>query len=155
MLMISDIMTPEVFTLPADASLEDAAWALAIRGISGAPVRDSQGRLVGTLSKAELCLPQRSGWRDGPGMVKDVMTASLLIARLDEPALAVVATMVRERCKQIVVVDRHDQVVGIVTPTDVLKALVHGDTFEPVYEAENEGQDRAPFEFEGWPAAAQ
>ena len=52
MLRAADIMTRRVFTLPASLSLEGAAWALAHRGVSGAPVLDDDGQLVGVLSDA-------------------------------------------------------------------------------------------------------
>ena len=53
-LSAADIMTRRVFTLPASLSLEGAAWALAHRGVSGAPVLDDDGQLVGVLSETDL-----------------------------------------------------------------------------------------------------
>lgn len=57
MLRVRDIMTPNVFTLDTDASVLEAAWALTRRSISGAPVRDAAGALVGILSKSDLVNP--------------------------------------------------------------------------------------------------
>jgi len=133
MLRIADIMTEEVFTVPAGASAEEVAWALAIRNIGGAPVRDARGRLIGTVGKAELVDPHRGAWpRDGgrgrPPIARDLMSPRLLVARADDPAMWAVELFVRERTSQILVVDGDDgAVVGIVTPTDVLRALARGD----------------------------
>ena len=54
MLTVADLMTREVFTLPASLSLDGAAWALMHRGVSGAPVCDDDGKVVGVLSETEL-----------------------------------------------------------------------------------------------------
>lgn len=130
MLKISEIMTDDVFTVSATAPVEEVAWALAIRTISGAPVRDSRGRLVGTVTKAELTDPERGAWPAGAQLTaQDVMSPRVIVARADAPAIDAVRTLARERTQQIIVVDREGEVVGVVTPMDVLKALVHGDSF--------------------------
>lgn len=129
MLTIRDIMTDDVFTLSAQAPIEDAAWALAQRSISGAPVRDAKGRLVGTLTRADLIDPERATRREGL-VTKDVMSSRVLIAQADQPAMEAVRLMMREELQQIVVIDRQDQVVGIVTPMDIMKALVRGEAFQ-------------------------
>jgi CBS domain-containing membrane protein len=132
MLKISDIMTDDVFTVAATAPVSDVAWALAIRNISGAPVRDARGRLIGTVTKAELCDPERGVWSwddRQPVLAEDVMSPRVLVARADQPAAEAVALLARERLGQIVVIDGDGGVVGIITPMDVMKALVHGDRF--------------------------
>jgi CBS-domain-containing membrane protein len=130
MLTIRDIMTEEVFTLSAQTPVEDAAWALAERSISGAPVRDAKGRLVGTLSRADLIDPDHGAWLDRAGLTADVMSPRLLIAQDDQPAMEAVRLMMREELQQIVVTNAEDEVVGIVTPMDVMKALVRGELFQ-------------------------
>jgi CBS-domain-containing membrane protein len=129
MLKISDIMSRDVFTVSAAVPIEDVAWALAIRGISGAPVRDGKGRLVGTLTKAELIDPDRGAWHTSPPVARDVMSPRVTVIRADEPAMAAVRLMSGQGIPHLIVVDRDEAVVGIVTPMDVLKALVHGDSF--------------------------
>jgi CBS-domain-containing membrane protein len=130
MLKVADIMSPDVFTIPAAAPLGEVAWALAAQGISGAPVRDRKGRLIGTVTKAELIDPERTGglWRRA-AVAGDVMSPRVMVARANDPAIAAVRVMCREGIPQIIVVDEREAVVGIVTPMDVLKALVHGDRF--------------------------
>jgi CBS-domain-containing membrane protein len=133
MLKIADIMTAEVFTVSAGAPVQEVAWSLAIRSISGAPVRDARGRLVGTITKAELIDPDRAAWPRGAGLTAgDVMSPRVAVARADEPAMTAVRLLQRERLRQVIVTDAAGGVVGIVTPMDVLKALVHGDRFVDV-----------------------
>jgi CBS domain-containing protein len=51
---VSDVMTRTVVTLSPKMTLEQAAERLVEKGISGAPVVDEQGRLVGVLSESDL-----------------------------------------------------------------------------------------------------
>jgi CBS-domain-containing membrane protein len=129
MLTIADIMTDEVFSVAVTDPVEEVVWALAIRNIGGAPVRDDLGRLVGTVTKADLADPERGAWsrasRSGPTTVGEVMSPRIMLAHADEPAMKAVRLLAgQQRPPHILVVDRLDRVVGIVTPMDVLKALV-------------------------------
>ncbi len=50
----ADVMTRDVVTLSPDMTLEAAAERLVQRAISGAPVVDERGRLVGILSESDI-----------------------------------------------------------------------------------------------------
>ncbi len=82
---IKDIMTPNVVTVKADHTLEEAAARLLTNSISGAPVVDEAGNVVGTISQTEifLALVSLSGYgkqgiqlafqiEDRPGSIKNV-----------------------------------------------------------------------------------
>jgi CBS domain-containing protein len=49
-----DVMTTEVITVDPDTSVQALARLLSERGISGAPVVDSENRLVGIVSEGDL-----------------------------------------------------------------------------------------------------
>jgi CBS-domain-containing membrane protein len=128
MLRIRDIMSHKVFTLSEQTSLEEAAWGLTANAVSGAPVRDHRGHLVGVLSKSDLVDPDRVNG-EAP-TVADAMTPALLALRADDPAMDAVKLMVADGIHRVIVVDDSGCLVGIVTPMDVLRALVHGVRFE-------------------------
>lgn len=50
----SDVMTRDAITLPTDASLVEAIGLTLGRGISGLPIVDQDGRLVGVLTEGDL-----------------------------------------------------------------------------------------------------
>src|SRR4051794_25985289 len=50
----NDIMTSPALTVPQDASLADAIRIMLARGVSGVPVVDGDGRLVGILTEGDL-----------------------------------------------------------------------------------------------------
>ena len=49
-----DVMTTDVITVDPDTTVQALATLLAERGISGAPVVDAGGRLVGVVSEGDL-----------------------------------------------------------------------------------------------------
>jgi CBS-domain-containing membrane protein len=127
MITIADIMTRDVFTLPASARADKAAWELSLRGITGAPVRDGRGRLVGVLSRSDLADPERS---EGPLEAKEVqhiMTPALFTLLPSEPVSKAIKLMVREGIHRVIVMDENHEMVGIVTSSDVLGALSRGE----------------------------
>lgn len=131
MLTIGDIMTREVYTVEETASTEEASWGLARRGIGGAPVRDAEGALVGVVSKTDLVDPLTSEWLDATEPeVQDVMTPQVIALPYDAPAIDAVREMARRNIHRIMVVGASHQLVGIVTPMDVVRALARGCQFE-------------------------
>jgi acetoin utilization protein AcuB len=53
-LKVKDIMTKEVITVPPDFTVEETAQVLQKNRISGAPVVDANGQLVGTITQTDL-----------------------------------------------------------------------------------------------------
>lgn len=129
---VADIMTRHVMTLAPDADLADAAWGLTVKGISGAPVRDGEGHVLGLVSKSDLVDPQRmkSGERSAPTKVEDVMTPAVFAVRTTDSIRETARRMVDTGSHRMLVVDPDGHLAGIVTTMDVLKALVHGELAE-------------------------
>jgi CBS domain-containing protein len=59
MLMARDIMTRDVATVTFDTSVEDLARILMGRNISGAPVIDDSGKLIGIVTEHDLIKKER------------------------------------------------------------------------------------------------
>jgi acetoin utilization protein AcuB len=51
---VREVMTGSPITIAPDATLEEAAWMLMTNDISGAPVVDDHGQIVGTISRREI-----------------------------------------------------------------------------------------------------
>jgi CBS domain-containing protein len=129
-LRIKDIMTPRLFTVEAQASAEEAAWALTRRHIGGAPARDAEGNLVGMLSKSDLVDPEPAQWIKKEATVGDLMNPNVITLYADDPAMAAVAEMAKSHIHRVVVLDAESQPIGIVTSMDVVRALYRGARFE-------------------------
>ncbi|HSN98048.1 MAG TPA: CBS domain-containing protein [Candidatus Nanopelagicales bacterium] len=128
-LRVRDIMSTDIHTLQASASVADAARELGARGISGAPVID-RGRIVGVVSKSDLIDPQNWPSVDGQPSVDAVMTRVVFAVRPGDPVMSAVRLMVSEKIHRAVVVSDEGALVGVVTPMDVLRALAEGDAVQ-------------------------
>lgn len=53
-MQVRKVMTGSPITIPPDATLEEAAWLLMSNDISGAPVKDENEQIVGTISRQEI-----------------------------------------------------------------------------------------------------
>jgi CBS domain-containing protein len=139
------IMTRKVTTVRTDTPVREAANLMLQQRISGLPVVDEIGRLVGMISEGDFIRrseigTQRPhiGWLDflmGPGKaaldfvrengrkVGEIMTRDeLFTVTEDMPLDEVVRLMQRQNVKRLPVV-RGDTLIGIVTRTDLIRAV--------------------------------
>jgi CBS domain-containing protein len=122
MTKVRDVMKADVFTLSPETPLKKAAFELEAQFISGAPVVDAAGTLVGILTQADLVETEHRGSHVTVG---DVMTTEVHTADPDAPAREVVQTMV-DRDVHRMVITRGGRVEGIVTTMDILRAVLRG-----------------------------
>ncbi len=144
-LVARDVMTSDVVTLTPSQPLRDAARVLLDRGVSGAPVVDSEGRLVGILSERDLIdgekrrthLPHvslfgvfilseetlRRAFSDGGFIeVREIMTPKPIYVDPETRLTEITGLLTARKVNRIPVVDG-GRVVGIITRGDILRAL--------------------------------
>jgi CBS domain-containing protein len=141
----SDVMTPRVISIEADAPTMRAVRLMLQNRISGLPVVGPKGELVGMVTEGDFLRRgeigtqrHRSRWLElliGPGRladeyvhargrkVEEVMTPQPITVTEDTPLDEVVRLMERHRIKRLPVV-RKDKLVGIVTRANIMHALV-------------------------------
>jgi CBS-domain-containing membrane protein len=121
-LRVKDVMTEAILLLRAETSMEEAWDQLHAAGVSGAPVLDARGRLVGVLSNHDLADPR--GRRSGEvATVGQVMTRVVYAVRAGDPVLSAVRLMADEGIHRVVVVNDDGSLAGIVVAMDVLRVL--------------------------------
>lgn len=130
MLKVRDIMTAEVFTVDADEPLEQAAMTLSSQLITGAPVRDADGNVIGVLSETDL-LHRFIEERGMPkGKVGGAISGVVWSISPDDPAIDAVRMMTSRRIHRVIVVEAPGKLVGIVSTMDVLRAIEKGLSFQ-------------------------
>ena len=144
---VKDLMSADIMTVADDMTTEEVARYLIEHEISGAPVVDEQGHLVGVVSMtdigrsaAEAVASARTGFeRDdvpetaledyGPHdvedravTVRDVMTPAIHQVPVTASAAEVARRMVEHHVHRLVVTEGKEPV-GIVTSMDLLKLI--------------------------------
>lgn len=121
MLCVKDIMTRSVVTIAPEATIREATDKLLDQCVSGLPVVDRGGSLVGILTEfALLAIAYDSNVSED--LVSDHMTIDVLTAGVDDPVNKVADTFILHRVRRLPVLE-NGRLVGLVARRDVLKAL--------------------------------
>ncbi len=149
----ADLMNPEVLTVPEDMTVRELARYLVDNQITGAPVEDESGRLIGVVSVVDIAAvasdsgnvsTDRSspdfyvrGWEDKVTseeirdfrvdnedlLVGEIMTPTVYSVGEDAPVSEVASIMLRGHLHRVLVT-RDERPVGIVSTSDLLGLLV-------------------------------
>ena len=143
---VGEVMTRDVVSVTPDTPLKDVAAALVERGVSGLPVCDADGEVVGVLSEADLLVkqggaPERSGglfaWlvdtASAPDLAKlrahtagEAMTAPAITVESGAPVSEAARTMVSLGVNRLPVL-KDGRLVGIVTRADLVRLFTRSD----------------------------
>jgi CBS domain-containing protein len=143
-MLVRDVMTTDVVTVRPDLPIKEAAGLLARCSISGVPVVDEAGEVVGVFSEADI-LVRETGERGRSGLLgwflepdfelEAKIRAETVEGAMTTPALTITPTRpVHEAAKRMVqnsvnrlpvVVD--GKLVGIVSRADLVKAFTRTD----------------------------
>lgn len=146
---VDELMNPEVVLVPESSTVEEAVRRLSEHDVSGAPVIDADGRLVGLLDDTDLLLsearvhapsmieilgayiPLPSSWHRFEEEVRHALATTVRdLMQPDPPTLAPddtaedAATLMLERdVSRLPVVDGDGQVLGLVSRHDLVVAM--------------------------------
>ena len=129
---VAELMQTEVQTITPDAPLDDAARTMADAHVSGLPVVDRRGHLVGVISTTDILASEEEAedpatrvalYENTP--VQDLMTPKPVTIGPD--------ATIREAAQQLLYADVHrlfvvdgDRLVGVISTTDLVRALANG-----------------------------
>jgi CBS domain-containing protein len=155
----SDVMISTILSVRPDATIAEAIRLMLDNRISGLPVIDAAGRLVGILTEGDLLRRGETGterhrprWLEilmGPGRlaeeyvrthgrkIGEVMTRDPVSVTPDTPLKEIVALMERHRIKRVPVLDG-DVPVGILSRADLIRGLAGALEEKPVSAASDE-----------------
>jgi CBS-domain-containing membrane protein len=130
---VKDVMTTRVIAARADASYADLVAMLREHRVSGFPVVDGEGVVVGVVSESDLLTRQET---PGPRR-KRASTADLTAADLmswpattigpDETVRRTARLMYARKLRRLPVVDQRGRLAGLVTRADLLSAFTRPD----------------------------
>jgi len=141
---VKDLMTREVVTIAPETSLRAVAETFLARGISGAPVCDAEGHVLGVISKRDILHKEQGpsyeeprGLRGRFGSPKTSPKPDARTAReaMTQPAITVstftsvagAARLMLEKGISRLPVLSGDTIAGIVTETDLVRVFTRSD----------------------------
>lgn len=148
-----EIMRKSVITLDPEMTLREAAQLFLEHRITGAPVVDQDGSLLGVVSQTDLVRRDREapvsdvpGYHQEPeetrlpsglhvetpdyARVRDVMTPKVVSFEEDRSVREIARAMLRKRIHRVVIT-RRGTLCGILTTMDLLSALLRSTDQEP------------------------
>lgn len=121
---VRDYMATNLVTFKRDTEVLTAIHLLLKHRISGAPVLDDSGALVGMLSEKDCLKVAVVAGHEGvsAGLVGDYMTQELDTVEADAPLLEVANRFIDAPFKRFPVTE-HGRLVGQISRADVLRAI--------------------------------
>jgi CBS domain-containing protein len=121
--VVADLMTIDPLVITAEARIEEAERLMELYNVSGLPVVDEGGLLVGVISQTDLL---RGGGdiasairRRYTGLrVADLMTAPAITVEMATPLEEAARRMRDERIHRVVAVNPHGQPIGVLSSMD-------------------------------------
>jgi CBS-domain-containing membrane protein len=130
---VREVMTTQVVTTTADASLGGAAKVMVARRLKRLPVVDAEGRLIGVLGRLDvlntIAAVRLAEWHPGARALHGRATV-VEVMNKDVPAVEQSATieqvfglLVGSSHKRVVVIDGSRRVVGIIADSDLISRV--------------------------------
>ena len=123
-MFVKDHMKTEVVTLRPDMEILRASRVLIEHDISGAPVLDQHGRLVGMLTERDcLRVVLHADYYGQPGgLVEDYMNTEPVSVHSENTILEIAERFIKEIYRRYPVLDG-GRLVGVISRRDVMKAM--------------------------------
>lgn len=142
---VSQLMSPEVITVGADAPLKEAARRMIEAGVSGLVVTQGRCAIQGVITEADFVKTEserRAGKRarllrwfsreepevpDTERVVGDVMTSEVITLDVEADHAEAARLMRKAKIKRVPIVDDKGCLVGILSRSDIMRAFARSD----------------------------
>jgi CBS domain-containing protein len=128
-MIAKEIMTRDVITVKPTLPVRDLAALLIKNQISGVPVANKKGKIVGVVSEADILAKKGK-------MVRAIMHAGVVSVGEETPVEKIAQLMSAHKIKRLPVMS-NGKLVGIVSRADIISAMALGDhvaSYTPVYD---------------------
>ncbi|HNP70432.1 MAG TPA: CBS domain-containing protein [Kouleothrix sp.] len=120
---VADRMSTPPVTIVPDMNHHAALRLMQEHGMHHLPVVDRQGHLVGIVAERDLLLAV-AHYVQTPIEISEVMQRNVFTVAADTLLTEAATLMVRHKIGGLPVVDAEQQIVGVITETDIFKAFV-------------------------------
>jgi len=128
-MIAKDIMTRDVITVSPTMTVKSLAMTLIKNQISGAPVADKAGKIVGVVSESDIVAKKGK-------QVQAIMSKKIISVGEQTPVEEIARMMTTHHIKRLPVMNE-GKVIGIVSRADIVSAIAlgkHVALHTPVYD---------------------
>lgn len=118
-MIAKDLMTRDIITVSPSTTVKDLAMLLIKNQISGAPVADRHGKILGIVSEADIVAKRGKD-------AKAIMSKNVVRVRQDASVEEIAQLMMTHAIKRLPVMDG-DKIIGIVSRADIVSAIAKGE----------------------------
>ena len=145
---VSDLMTREVKTLSPNAFVSELIQRMFQERHLGYPVVDSRKRVVGIVTLDDVRRMKGSGLTEEQTTVAQIMREKFLTVDENANAFEAFQRMSRDNFNRLIVVDAAQNMVGILSKTDFMRAIqvkIVGQSLEGHYPLDSSSAQGQPF----------
>jgi len=132
----AEIMRQPVLAATPGTAVRDVLTQLVMHNISGMPVVEGDGGVVGILSEDDILRTYLDGHQLDPLVVQHIMSADPVTVDVETPLIEVMQTIYEEGVLRVPVVE-HGRLVGVISRGDLIMALAEpgklGDAEFPIF----------------------
>lgn len=127
MTQAKDIMSSKLIVAKEEMNLEDAMKLLVNNKITGLPVVDSKGKMVGILSEYDIIARVAKEKTLEPGIFRNKISYTHKVESVqdDAPLTEILDRFISLKCRRLPVIDEEERLVGIISRRDVMKVLFY------------------------------
>ena len=128
-MIAKDVMTRDIITVSPSTKVKNLANILIKNQISGAPVANRDGKILGIVSEADIVAKKGKD-------AKAIMSKKVISVRQDASVEEIAQLMVTHAIKRLPVMDG-GKIIGIVSRADIVNAIAmgkHVTISSPVYD---------------------
>jgi CBS domain-containing protein len=122
-----DIMSTDLLTVEANSSLEDVVKLIVSERVTGVPVVDSEGRMVGVCSDYDIIRQFSKAKRKERDVFRKKIDYSKKVETVTTETLLseIAEKFVTMKYRRLPVLDQEGRLVGIITRRDMMKVLFY------------------------------
>ncbi len=127
---VVDLMTTEVIAVSRDTGLREAARLMFRNRVSGLPVTEPDGTLIGIITEADflrLEVERQEGARDQVATVGEVMSIGVVTIRPEMEIYEAAKIMAVQEVKRLPVVDDDNRLLGVISRADIVSIFTRPD----------------------------
>lgn len=129
--VVADLMTIDPVSIGPDAWITDAERLMELYDVTGLPVVEDGGALIGVISQTDLLRDGTDATRPTAKQitrlhVADVMTSPAITVDVDTPLVEAAKLMQHKRIHRVVAISKAGHAVGVLSSMDFVRLYAEG-----------------------------